>query len=74
MGRYGLVGHTTRGLLTFNGQVIVHTSREELEWLFPKTRVVRLSDGDIGPTMQLRDHPRFAGQNISWPLKREEFL
>ena len=74
MSRYGLVGHVSNDLLTHKGRVIVHNSRDELEWLFPKTRVVRLTDGNLGaPAVRLCDHPRFKDQGISFPLNKEEF-
>ena len=73
MSRYGLVNDRQNDLYTLDGRIIVHNSREELQWLFPKTRVARLSDGNIGPTLRLCDHPRFVEQGITFPLKKEEF-
>lgn len=76
MSRYGLVGHGSGQLLTYRGRVLIHDSRAELEYLFPnrdKTRVVRLTDGDLGqPTMSIRDHPSMA--SVRWPLRREDFV
>lgn len=74
MTRYGLVEQRSNDLYTLGGRIIVHNSRDELEWLFPKTRVVRLSDGNIGPTLRLCDHPRFKSQGITFPFNREDFL
>ncbi|WP_344951441.1 hypothetical protein [Actinomadura miaoliensis] len=45
---YGLWGEKSRCLLTWHGRVISHTSRAELEYLFPATRVVPIPPG-IGP-------------------------
>lgn len=73
MSRYGLVNERQNDLYTLGGRIIVHDNKAELEWLFPKTRVVRLSDGNIGPTLRLCDHPRFVEQGITFPLKREDF-
>jgi hypothetical protein len=71
--RYGLVGGTTGELLTFGGRALVHNNKHELEYLFPNTRVVRLSDGDLGqPWMWLKDHPGM-GQ-VRFPLRREDFV
>jgi len=71
--RYGLVGERSQGLLTYRGAVIVHDNRDELEFLCPGTRVVRLSDGDLGqPVLPVRLHPNFAA--VRWPLRREDFL
>lgn len=72
MSRYGLVGATSGVLLTYRGAALVHDSAAELEWLIPGTRVVRLTDGDLGqPWMRLADHPDL--RNIRWPLRREDF-
>jgi hypothetical protein len=70
--RYGLVGAASGELLTHRGRVLVHGNRDELEYLFPNTRVVRLSDGDIGPTLPIRDHPDMA--SVKWPLRRKDFI
>jgi hypothetical protein len=73
--RYGIVGATSNDLLTLSGRVIVHNDRSELEWLFPTSRVVRVSDGDLGaPAMRLADHPRFVEQGIRFPLDRRQFV
>lgn len=73
MSRYGLVGPRSGQLLTYRGQVLVHDSKPELEFLFPRARVVRLSDGDLGqPTMSIKQHPQMA--STQWPLRREDFV
>lgn len=67
-----MVGGRTGELISYRGAVIVHPSREEMQFVFPMMRVVRVSDGDLGqPTMQLRDHPDLA--HFRWPLRREDF-
>lgn len=75
MSRYALVGATSNDLLTYEGRILVHGDRAELEFLFPTTRIVRVTDGNLGaPAMRLADHPRFREQGISFPLRREEFV
>jgi hypothetical protein len=71
MSRYALVGPVSNDLLTHEGRVIVHNDRAEMEWLFPNTRVVRISDGDIGPVLPLPDHPGLS--QVRWPLSKEDF-
>lgn len=67
-----MVGGSSGELLTYGGQVLVHDDRAEMEWLFPNTRVVRITDGDLGqPVMRLRDHPSM--QRVRFPLRREDF-
>lgn len=76
---YVLVQHASGEPFTFRGRVLVHGTREDLEWLVP-THPVREVPGRtpeevqarLGvPVMQLRDHPDMAG--IRWPLKKEDF-
>jgi len=72
MSRYVLLGGRTGEPLSFGGKVLVHTDRNEMEWLFPKTRVIRITDGDFGqPTMRLQDHPDL--RHVRFPLRREDF-
>ena len=70
--RYALVGARTGDLLTYRGRIIVHPVKSEMEFLFPKDRVVRLSMGDLKqPTIQLKDHPGMAA--VRFPIRREDF-
>ena len=67
-----MVGSHSGDLLSYGGAVIVHGDRDEMRWLFPNTRVVRLTDGELGqPVMQLRDHPSM--DQVRFPLRREDF-
>lgn len=75
-------GGVSRELLSFMGRVIVHDSKKELEFLFPKYRdgqirivevVVEggtLQDGR--PVMRLRDHPDM--DTVQWPLDERDFV
>lgn len=72
MSRYGIVGTHSGELLTYGGKAILHTNRAEMEFLFPNSRIVRVSDGDIGqPWMRLKDHPDM--KMTRFPLRREDF-
>lgn len=72
MSRYALYGEYTKDLLTFQGKVIVHNDKSEMEWLLPNSKIVRITDGDLGrPVMKLKDHPSMT--HISFPLKKSEF-
>ncbi|WP_149264293.1 hypothetical protein [Actinomadura sp. K4S16] len=42
---YGLWGERSGCLLTWRGRVITHTSRAELEYLYPDTRIVPVPRG-----------------------------
>lgn len=42
---YGLWGEKSGCLLTYQGRIISHTSRAELEYLYPATRVVPIPRG-----------------------------
>lgn len=70
--RYALYGDHSRSLLTYQGRVIVHTDRAELEFLCPFTRVVEcpawVRDED---TLPIHQHPRYV--HVRFPLHREDF-
>lgn len=73
MSRYAMVGRSSGELLSYGGRVIVHGDRDELQFLFPRARVVRITDGDLGqPTMLLAEHPSMV--SVRWPLRREDFV
>lgn len=74
MSRYAIREDTLNGdLLTWNGRVIVHNSRGELEFLL--TGNIRIVDcpRTIPPeqTIQLRFHPQFSHHRF--PLRREDY-
>jgi hypothetical protein len=71
--RYAIVGGTSGELLTYRGRAIVHDDKSEMEYLLPNSRIIRVTDGDLGqPVMQLRDHPDMA--SVKWPLDRADFV
>lgn len=72
MTRWALQGETSRDLLTWNGLVLVHDNRAELEFLITGARVIPCPR-DITPeqTLQIRFHPQFAAHR--WPLRRKDF-
>lgn len=67
--RYALRGSVSGELLTYQGRVLIHDNRGELEYLFPGERVVAY-DGAL-PTMPVREHPDMAA--VTWPLNRKDF-
>lgn len=72
MSRYALQGTNSRDLLTWNGKVIVHNNRGEMEFLITGARVITCPR-DIPPeeTLELRFHPQFAHHRF--PLRREDY-
>lgn len=73
---YAIYGQRSADLLTFEGRVIVHDNRGELEFLLPRSRVVRVTAADVRrrsplPPLQLRDHPGLS--HLRWPLTRDQF-
>ncbi len=71
--RFAMEGPTSKSLLSFGGLVLVHDSREDLEFLFAGMKVVELGrqvpDQD---TMSIKQHPEMV--SVQWPLKREDFV
>lgn len=73
---YALWGEVTRDILTLNGRPIVHGNREEMQFIFPRAKVVPVTEADLKarsplPALELRDHPDM--QQITWPLDRGDF-
>jgi hypothetical protein len=65
--KYCLIGRSTKEPLSYQGRVIVHGDKSELEFLFPNERVAPLPKHfDEGMTMALKDHPDM--EPIKWPL------
>lgn len=67
---YGLWGSVTSTWLTYQGRVVAHNSREELEFLCPGPKVRPLG-GVPDDVLMLRDHPEMSW--VRWPLRREDF-
>lgn len=72
MSRYAILGVRSGDLLTYGGAVIYHEDKGEMQWLFPNSRIVRISDGDLGvPMLPLHKHPDMV--STRFPLRREDF-
>jgi hypothetical protein len=71
--RYALQGAVSRDLLTWNGRVLVHDDRAEMEFLFAGDVRVIECPGNIPPEqcLEIRYHPDLA--SIQWPLDRRDF-
>lgn len=73
---YALYGPHTKDLLTWHARPIVHDNRTEMQWLFPTSRVVAVTEADLAKRsplrpLPLREHPELS--HMTWPLQREEF-
>ncbi len=58
------------GVATLGGAVIVHESREEIEFLFPGREAVDVTGTEL-PTTPLKTNPAMAG--VQFPIRREDF-
>lgn len=67
---YGIVGRSTRALLTYQGRAILHDSREEMEFLFPAEKIIPVP-GWNEDYILLKDHPDMAP--VRWPLQKNDF-
>lgn len=73
------IRHSSGELCTYQGAVIVHSNRPEMQWLIPSHPVVELAGDSAAevaekygrPAMNLRDHPDLA--SVRWPLNRNDF-
>jgi hypothetical protein len=73
MSRYALQGALSRDLLTWNGKVLVHGDKAEMEFLVTGDVRVIPCPRNIPPeqTLEIRFHPNFA--SVTWPLDRKDF-
>lgn len=73
MSRYALQGTISRDLLTWNGRILVHDNRAEMEFLVTGDVHVIDCPRDIPPeqTLELRFHPQYAHHRF--PLRREDY-
>lgn len=67
---YGIVGRNTKTLLTYQGKVILHDNRGEMEFLFPAEKIIPVSHWDE-EFLPLKDHPDMAP--VRWPLRKKDF-
>ncbi len=67
---YGLWGSASGQFLTQGGRVIFHTSREELEFLFPGTEVKPV---DVSPLEGIPIQYVRGMEAVQFPLDRSEF-
>lgn len=70
--RWALEGEISRDLLTWNGRVLVHGNRAELEFLIAGARTVPCPRS-VPPedTLEIRFHPQFSTHQF--PLRRGDF-
>lgn len=68
--KYCLIGRSTKEPLSYQGRVIVHNNKAELEFLFPAERVAPLPKHfDDSLTMALTEHPDIKGC-VQFPLEQ----
>lgn len=67
---YGLWGDKSGQFLTQGGRVIFHTSREELEFLFPGTLVKPV---DVNPLEGIPVQYVRGMEAVEFPLNRDDF-
>lgn len=67
MRKYCLVGAVSNEIITYRGYALVHSNKQELEYLFPANRVVPLpSYWGEELTFPLKDHPDM--DTVQFPL------
>ena len=70
---YAMVGENSKDLITYNGKVLVHEDKAEMEFIFPMGMKVVMCPRDITPEMMMdiKFHPDLA--SFRWPIKRGDF-
>lgn len=65
-------GLISKELITFDGKVIVHNNRDEMEFLFTGVRVVECpKEFEPKDLIKVKDHPDFS--SVQWPLSRNRW-
>lgn len=70
---FALKGDVSKELISFNGKVLVHESKEEMKYLFPFGATVVSCPDYIKPEemLSIRNHPDMAA--VRWPLDKKDF-
>jgi hypothetical protein len=68
---FAIWGANSQSWISYNGKVLVHGNRAELEYIFPgqTVRPIELREEEA---MSIKKHPQMS--NVQWPLRREDFL
>jgi len=67
------MGPISKEPLSYQGAVLIHDNRDELQWLYPKNEVKELPGNGLGrPLMRLKYHPDM--QSVEWPICKSDFL
>jgi hypothetical protein len=69
--RYAMWGRHSQSWISFQGRVIVHDDKGEMEFLFPGSVVRPISGLREEDMMTIKDHPGCI--DFQWPIKREDF-
>lgn len=59
-----------RSFISYRGAILIHDNRDEMEFLFPGTKVCQF-DGQIDAVMSIKNHPDL--RHVRWPLRRADF-
>lgn len=73
---YALWGNFSQTWITYNGLVIIHSNREEMEWLLPGTGTVKPfpKGAKMSECLWLAQHPSIVGADITFPLNKDDFV
>jgi hypothetical protein len=70
MNTYAMWGDNSQSWITYNGKVLVHDNRAELEFMYPLQKILPITLKEE-EAMPIRLHPQHEGYR--WPLRREDF-
>jgi len=72
MKHYAMVGAASHELITYQGKVLVHEDRGELEFIMAGVKVIECPDSVPWENRYpIRLHPDLA--SYQWPLKKSDF-
>jgi hypothetical protein len=70
MSRLFAISTSDGWVATFKNRVLVHDCREEMEFLFPRHKIVEVT-GTSMPIMWVKHHPQV--QSVTFPIDRSTF-
>lgn len=68
--QYAMWGKSAQSWITYQGKVLVHDDKGEMEFLFPGA-IVRPITTYPGEALSIKLHPGCEG--YQWPIRREDF-
>jgi len=68
---YAMWGRNAQSWISYQGKVLVHDSKGEMEFLFPGATVRSIIGVGSEESLSIKDHPSCV--HYTWPIRKEDF-